>query len=45
MADILHRVGINATPEEVFEALTTIDGLLIGGSQILRAIPNTDLIN
>jgi len=25
--DILHRVGINAIPEKVFEALTTIDGL------------------
>jgi uncharacterized protein YndB with AHSA1/START domain len=28
MADILHRVGIkDATPEEVYEALTTVDGL------------------
>lgn len=27
MADILHRVGIIAAPEEVYEALTTIDGL------------------
>lgn len=27
MPDILHRVGINTAPEEVFEALTTIDGL------------------
>ncbi len=27
MVDILHRVGINTTPEKVFEALTTIDGL------------------
>jgi len=25
--DILHRVGINAIPEKVSEALTTIDGL------------------
>ncbi|HEX8305028.1 MAG TPA: SRPBCC domain-containing protein [Jatrophihabitans sp.] len=27
MADILHRVGITATPESVYEALTTVDGL------------------
>jgi uncharacterized protein YndB with AHSA1/START domain len=27
MPDILHRVGIAASPEAVFEALTTIDGL------------------
>ena len=27
MPDILHRVGINATPEKVFEALSTIEGL------------------
>ncbi|MHB8622028.1 MAG: SRPBCC family protein [Sulfuricaulis sp.] len=27
MPDILHRVGINAKPERVFKALTTIDGL------------------
>lgn len=27
MVDILHRVGINTTPEKVFEVLTTIDGL------------------
>ena len=27
MPDILHRVGINAAPKKVFEALTTIDGL------------------
>ncbi len=27
MPDILHRVGINAKPDRVFEALTTIDGL------------------
>ncbi len=27
MPDILHRVGIKATPKKVFEALTTIDGL------------------
>jgi uncharacterized protein YndB with AHSA1/START domain len=27
MVDILHRVGIAATPDQVFEALTTIDGL------------------
>ena len=27
MVDILHRVGVEATPERVFEALTTIDGL------------------
>jgi uncharacterized protein YndB with AHSA1/START domain len=25
--DILHRVGINARPERVFDALTTIEGL------------------
>ncbi len=27
MPDILHRVGIDAGPEKVYEALTTIDGL------------------
>ena len=27
MPDILHRIGINAKPEKVFAALTTIDGL------------------
>ncbi len=27
MPDILHRVGINAPPEKVFAALTTLDGL------------------
>ena len=27
MADILHRVGITATPEKVYEALTTVEGL------------------
>jgi uncharacterized protein YndB with AHSA1/START domain len=27
MPDILHRVGINAKPERVFQALTTVDGL------------------
>jgi len=27
MSDILHRVGINAKPDKVFNALTTIEGL------------------
>ena len=27
MPDILHRVGIKASPEKVFEALSTIDGI------------------
>jgi len=27
MPDILHRVGIDATPDKVFNALATIDGL------------------
>ncbi|WP_033818019.1 SRPBCC domain-containing protein [Kitasatospora sp. MBT63] len=27
MVDILHRVGIIAPPEKVYEALTTVDGL------------------
>lgn len=27
MADILHRVGITATPEKVYEALATVEGL------------------
>jgi uncharacterized protein YndB with AHSA1/START domain len=27
MADIIHRVGIKASPEKVFQALSTIDGL------------------
>ncbi len=27
MADILHRIGATATPDKVFDALTTLDGL------------------
>jgi len=27
MSDILHRVGINAPPDQVFAALTTVEGL------------------
>ncbi len=27
MVDILHRIGIDATPDKVFDALTTIEGL------------------
>lgn len=27
MVDILHRVGINASPRDVYNALTTLDGL------------------
>lgn len=27
MVDILHRIGITAAPEDVFAALTTVDGL------------------
>lgn len=27
MSDILHRVGIDAKPDKVFDALTTIEGL------------------
>ena len=27
MVDILHRVGIDALPDKVFQALTTIDGI------------------
>jgi uncharacterized protein YndB with AHSA1/START domain len=27
MPDILHRVGIHATPDKVYEALSTLDGL------------------
>ncbi len=27
MLDILHRVGVTATPEKVYDALTTVDGL------------------
>jgi uncharacterized protein YndB with AHSA1/START domain len=27
MADILHRVGVTATPDQVYRALTTVDGL------------------
>ncbi len=27
MVDILHRVGVTSSPEEVYDALTTIDGL------------------
>jgi uncharacterized protein YndB with AHSA1/START domain len=27
MVDILHRIGVTASPEEVYAALTTVDGL------------------
>lgn len=27
MADILHRIGVTAAPEDVYTALTTVDGL------------------
>ena len=27
MPDILHRVGIKSTPQKIFKALSTIDGL------------------
>jgi len=27
MADILHRIGATATPDQVYDALTTLDGL------------------
>ena len=27
MADILHRIGATATPDKVYDALTTVDGL------------------
>ena len=27
MVDILHRIGVTSSPEDVFKALTTIDGL------------------
>jgi uncharacterized protein YndB with AHSA1/START domain len=27
MVDILHRVGLTTSPEQVYEALTTVDGL------------------
>ena len=27
MVDILHRVGVTSSPDKVYEALTTIDGL------------------
>src|SRR5918998_2491289 len=27
MADILHRIGATATPDQVYDALTTVDGL------------------
>ncbi len=30
MVDILHRVGITATPEKVYEALTAVDRLAAG---------------
>jgi len=32
MPDILHRVGIDASLNKLFAALTTIDGLCGGGS-------------
>ena len=27
MADILHRIGVTKSPEDVYAALTTVDGL------------------
>ena len=27
MVDILHRVGVTSSPDEVYKALTTVDGL------------------
>ena len=27
MVDILHRIGVTSSPEDVYAALTTIDGL------------------
>lgn len=27
MADIIHRIGTTTTPDKVYDALTTLDGL------------------
>jgi len=27
MVDILHRIGVNSSPDDVYEALTTTEGL------------------
>ncbi len=40
MADIIHRVGIKASPHNVFAALSTIMDLLVGG-QRTRQVPPT----
>ena len=36
MVDILHRVGIKSSPDEVYDALTTLDGLPAGGRPTRR---------
>ena len=40
MADILHRVGATATLGQVYEALTSLDGLAAGGPPTRRATPH-----
>ena len=42
MVDILHRIGVTSSPEEVYAALTTIDGLgrlVDGGHEGRQPIP------
>jgi uncharacterized protein YndB with AHSA1/START domain len=43
MVDILHRVGIAAVPEKVYEALTTIDGLAAWWTTDTTGEPNSSL--
>ena len=45
MFDILHQTTIEATPAEVFEALTTKEGIQSWWSVHTEATPSTDHIN
>src|SRR5688572_31724031 len=42
MPDILHRVGIKASPDAVYEALTTLKGLSGWWTSDTRGDPNTN---
>lgn len=39
MSDILHRVGIDAKPDKVFDALTTLKACAGGGAALHPAAP------
>lgn len=42
MVDILHRVGVLATPDQVYDALTTIDGLAGWWTEDTKGDPTPD---